>query len=185
MYYNVNAANRLIDRRTGSYTGTVYESYIYDNNGSMTSISGARSFGMTWDAHNRISQMQINSIPAYSYQYDPSGYRIQKNAGSTKNYYLQAEHLEAVYDNNNALLGQFFRGSVIDEVVNAYMPDSTGNLVNYTYHHDALESVLGQSGHDGTILASQGYTAFSSTINPTGSSNNMLKLKWSNKAGHF
>ncbi|WP_446812264.1 RHS repeat-associated core domain-containing protein (plasmid) [Methylomonas sp. 2BW1-5-20] len=176
LYYNVNNANRLIDTRTGSATGTLYESYGYDNNGSMTSISGNRTVGMTWNAHNRISQMQINSIPAYSYQYDPSGYRIQKIAGSTKNYYLQAEHLEAIYDNSGNILGQFFRGSVIDEVVNAYQQDNAGKLVNYTFHHDALESVLGQSGHDGTILASQGYTSFGSTINATGSSNNLLKF---------
>ncbi len=37
-YYNYNAGNRLTDIRTGSATGTVYESYGYDDNGSLTSI---------------------------------------------------------------------------------------------------------------------------------------------------
>jgi RHS repeat-associated protein len=170
LYYNVNAANRLIDARTGSNTGTVYESYSYDDNGSMTGISGNRTMTLTWDARNRISQINSNT-----FNYDPAGYRIQKNAGSMKNYYLQAEHLEAVYDGNNVLTGQFFRGSVIDEIVNAYQQDSTGKLVNYTYHHDALESVLGQSGHDGSILATQSYSAFGGILSQTGSSNNAQK----------
>ena len=68
------------------------------------------------------------------------------------------------------------RGSVIDEVVNGYQLNSSGNTTNYTYHHDALESVLGQSGNTGTVVAAQGYTAFGSTVNATGSSNNTLKF---------
>jgi YD repeat-containing protein len=69
LYYNVNAANRLIDARTGSATGTIYESYGYDNNGSMTGISGNRSMTLTWDARNRISQINSNT-----FNYDPAGY---------------------------------------------------------------------------------------------------------------
>ncbi|ANE58013.1 RHS repeat protein [Methylomonas sp. DH-1] len=38
-YYNVDAGNRLKDIRTGSTTGTVYESYGYDDNGSLTTIN--------------------------------------------------------------------------------------------------------------------------------------------------
>jgi RHS repeat-associated protein len=69
------------------------------------------------------------------------------------------------------------RGSVIDEVVNGYQNNS-GAMTNYTYHHDSLESVLGQSGNTGTVVAAQGYTSFgsivpSSTI--TGTTNNTLK----------
>jgi RHS repeat-associated protein len=137
----------------------------------MTGISGNRSMTLTWDARNRISQINSNT-----FNYDPAGYRIQKNAGGTNNnYYLEGENLEAVYDGNNVLTGQFFRGSVIDEIVNGYQQDGTGKLVNYTYHHDALESVLGQSGHDGSILATQSYSAFGGILSQTGSSNNAQK----------
>jgi RHS repeat-associated protein len=142
----------------------------------MTGISGNRTMTLTWDARNRISQMQVNTIPAYSYQYDPSGYRIQKNAGGTNNnYYLQGENLEAIYGNTGIVQAQYFRGSVIDEIVNGYQQDSTGKLINYTYHHDALESLLGQSGHDGSILATQSYSAFGGILSQTGSSNNAQK----------
>jgi RHS repeat-associated protein len=61
------------------------------------------------------------------------------------------------------------------EVVNGYQNNS-GAMTNYTYHHDALESVLGQSGNTGTVVAAQGYTSFGSIVNATGSSNNTLKF---------
>ena len=66
-------------------------------------------------------------------------------------------------------------GGVIDEVVNGYQTNGTA-LTNYTYHHDALESVLGQSGNTGTVVAAQGYTSLGSTVNATGSSSNTLKF---------
>jgi RHS repeat-associated protein len=59
--------------------------------------------------------------------------------------------------------------------VSGYQTNS-GALTNYTYHHDALESVLGQSGNTGTVVAAQGYTSFGSTVNATGTSNNTLKF---------
>jgi len=169
-YYNVDAGNRLKDIRTGSPTGTVYESYSYDDNGSLTNISGNRSQTLIWDANNRVRQINTSQ-----YRYDPAGYRIQKTAGgATSRYYLQGEHLEAIYDQSNVLQAECLRSTVIDEVVNGYQKDAAGKLLNYTYHHDALQSVLGQSGHEGNILATQTYSAFG-TINQTGSSNNKLK----------
>jgi RHS repeat-associated protein len=64
---------------------------------------------------------------------------------------------------------------VIDEIVNGYQLDATGKLVNTTYHHDALHSVLGQSGHEGSILAKQTYSSFGSILSQTGLSNNTQK----------
>ncbi|AEG00386.1 RHS repeat-associated core domain-containing protein [Methylomonas methanica] len=165
-YYNYNAGNRLQNIRTGSPTGTVYESYQYDDNGSLTNVSGNRSMTLTWDANNRVKQ--INST---QYRYDPKGYRIHKAASLTSRYYLEGEHLEAIYDGNGALRDQYLRGTVIDEVVNGYHRDANNLMVNSTYHHDALQSVLGQSAHDGNIQATQTYTAFGGNLSGTGTSN--------------
>jgi len=46
----------------------------------------------------------------------------------------------------------YMRGTVIDEIVNAYEIEGTNQWTNYTFHHDNLQSVLGLSGHDGTLL---------------------------------
>ncbi|MCK9609542.1 MAG: hypothetical protein M0R33_24195 [Methylomonas sp.] len=165
-YYNVDAGNRLKDIRTGSPTGTIYESYQYDDNGSLTTVSGNRSMTLSWDVNNRVKQINTSQ-----YRYDPSGYRIEKTAGITNRYYLEGEHLEAVYDGNGALRDQYMRGTVIDEVVNGYHRDANNMMVNSTYHHDALQSVLGQSAHDGQIQATQSYTAFGGNLSGTGTSN--------------
>jgi RHS repeat-associated protein len=121
---------------------------------------------LTWDANNRVKQ-----IGTTAYQYDPSGYRIQKAASLTNRYYLEGEHLEAIYDGNGALRDQYLRGTVIDEVVNGYHRDANNMMINSTYHHDALQSVLGQSAHDGQIQATQTYTAFGGSLSGTGTSN--------------
>jgi len=169
-YYNIDAGNRLKDIRTGSATGTVFESYQYDANGSLTNVSGNRTLTLTWDANNRVKQLGTSQ-----YQYDPSGYRTQKAGGTTNRYYLEGEHLEAVYSDTGSLKAQYLRGSVIDEIVNGYQLDSNNKLINYSYHHDALQSVLGQSGHQGTILATHTYGAFGNVLSQTGTSNNAQK----------
>ena len=177
LYYNVNAANRYTTTNTTSATGPVYETYTYDKNGSLTNITGNRTLTLTWDAHNRASQIQVGAITPYSYQYDINSYRIAKNLNTIfNNYYLENGKLESIYDNNGNVQAKYMRGSVIDEVVNGYQLNSSGNMTNYTYHHDSLESVLGQSGNTGAVVAAQGYTSFGSTVNATGSSNNTLKF---------
>lgn len=169
-YYNYNAGNWLIDTRTGSATGTVFESYGYDFNGSLTSISGNRSLTLTWDADNRVKQ-----VGSSTFNYDPSDYRIKKVGTTTKNYYLEGEHLEAIYDNAGIVQAQYFRGSIIDEVVNGYLKDNTNKLINYTFHHDALQSVLGLSGHEGSVLNTQAYSPFGASLSQTGTNTNSLQ----------
>jgi len=177
-YFNVNAGNRLTDMRTGSATGTgtgtgtILESYLYDDNGSLTGISGSRALTLTWDANNRVKQTGTTT-----YQYDPSGYRINKTgtAPNISHYYLEGEHLEAIYNTTGVVQAQYLRGSVIDEIVNGYQKDSNGKLINFTYHHDALQSVLGQSGHEGSILSTQNYSAFGKNLNSTGTGSNAQK----------
>ncbi|MBU2571886.1 MAG: RHS repeat-associated core domain-containing protein, partial [Gammaproteobacteria bacterium] len=110
------------------------------------------------------------------FQYDPNGYRIRKTTGEqTQYYYLEGEHLEAIYDGDGRLTAQYLRGAVIDEVVNGYQKDGNNKLVNTTYHHDALQSVLGQSGHEGSVLTAQSYGAFGNVLSQTGPGNNRLK----------
>jgi len=169
-YTRDRIGNSLTDIRTGSATGTVYESYGYDDNGGLTSIAGSRTLALTWDANNRVKQINSNT-----FNYDPSGYRIKKTGSANNNYYLEGEHLEAIYDNTGTVQVKYLRGSVIDEIVNGYQLDSTGKLVNTTYHHDALQSVLGQSGHEGSILTTQSYSVFGSILSQTGASNNAQK----------
>jgi RHS repeat-associated protein len=102
--------------------------------------------------------------------YDPYDYRIAKtDSTGTRKYLLEGEHLEALLDGANNWKAMYLRGAVIDEIVNAYYFDTNGRWVNYTFHHDALQSVLGISGHEGTVLQAISYGPFGEKINVTGS----------------
>ena len=42
----------------------------------------------------------------------------------------------------------------------------------YTYHHDNLQSVLGLTGHDGTVLQTMAYDPFGNQVVTTGNPTN-------------
>jgi RHS repeat-associated protein len=87
---------------------------------------------------------------------------------------LEGEHLEGI-TSGLQWQAKYLRGAVIDEVVNGYQYDTTGTWTNYTFHHDALQSVTGLTAHEGSILETRQYGPFGETIATTGSSNNTLR----------
>jgi len=167
-HYYTAAGNRLAWVRLNDPTaGPIEEQYSYDDNGNLKTITvpgdaaSARNLAFTWDAGDHLVKADTAA-----FAYDPAGYRIRKapnaNPADTLDYHLEGEHLEAVYNSQPGpvLKAQYFRGGVIDEIINAYQRNAAGTLVNSTFHHDPLQSVLGQSGHGGSVLAAQSYTAF-------------------------
>ncbi|AEG00385.1 hypothetical protein [Methylomonas methanica] len=138
--YTYDPEYRLL---TADYPGTAFdESFSYDKVGNRKThtLNGSTQY-YNVDAGNRQRQSvndpdlgdannRVNQINTTQYRYDPSGYRIQKAAGLTSRYYLEGEHLEAIYDGNGALRDQYLRGTVIDEVVNGYHRDANNVMVN-------------------------------------------------------
>jgi len=86
---------------------------------------------------------------------------------------LEGEHLEVSYDDSGTLLAKYLRGVVIDEIVNGWVYEA-GGTDNYTFHHDPLRSVLGVSGHAGSVLETKRYRAFGDELSSAGSSANDL-----------
>jgi len=115
------------------------------------------------------------SIPdkSFYFKYDPSDYRIKNDDGgfTTRNYYLEGEHLEAIYDKNFQLQDQYFRGVVVDEVVHGLHYDSEGNESGMTYHHDHLRSVTSLVESLGSAQATMQYGPFGNLIAETGNDN--------------
>ncbi len=164
-YYTYNPAgfgsaplgNRLHNIRTGSGTGSVYRQFIYDQAGRVTQKqngSGQTIYSITYNGKGRADQ--INGV---SFEYDPNDYRIQN--GNTL-HYLEGEHLEASYSASGTLENKYFRGVIIDEIVNGFTYNSSdpNDWTNTTFHHDHLNSVTAETGHTGTTEASTAYDAF-------------------------
>ncbi|MEW6401338.1 MAG: RHS repeat-associated core domain-containing protein [Chloroflexota bacterium] len=171
--YNYNSGNRLTNIQQG---GSTLNSFVYDDDGNMTQKkngAGTVIQSIAYDAKGRAKSITTSGVgTATDLTYDPYDYRIGKidSTGSRK-YLLEGEHLEAIVSDNN-WKAMYLRGTVIDEIVNAYYFGTDGKWVNYTFHHDALQSVLGLSGHEGSVLQTISYGPFGEKIATTGNANN-------------
>ena len=175
LHYLYDAGNRLNEIREGSETGTLLYSYEYDANGNRAAYwAGAISAGTelhdyVYDAKDRIAALTVDGLGSVSFAYDPRDYRVEKQGpAGTRKYYLEAEHLEAVYDGSDALREKYLRGVVVDEVVNGYVYDGQGDETNLNFHHDHLRSVTGISTHTGEAAQQNAFTAFGNQLRAAG-----------------
>lgn len=175
LYYNYNNnGNRLDDIRIISAAGPILNSYDYDYNGSRIfkrDGGGAVIESYTYDQRRLISQLDTDN-----FVYDPNAYRIGKiSAAGTNNYLLEGEHLEATYDENNQLKASYLRGVVIDEIINGFEKDANGKLINRSFHHDQVNSVLATTDHTGTATQITQYSPFGQSLSMSGADTNALK----------
>nr|VFK56049.1 MAG: RHS repeat-associated core domain-containing protein [Candidatus Kentron sp. TUN] len=182
LHYLYDAGNRLQEVRLGSKIGPVVAGYRYDDNGSRTSMHDAAGNlvqAYQYDPKRRIRRLTQGSGVVHTYAYDPNDYRIRRvTPQGTSHYLLQAEHLEAIYDDNDRLEAKYLRGVVVDEIVNGYEYPDAGNQktrVNLSFHHDHNKSVVGLSAHEGSIIKTIGYEAFGDVAGSTGTSDNRLR----------
>jgi RHS repeat-associated protein len=145
--------NRLTD--DGTYT------YSYDNNGNRltrTEKATGNITNYTWDAENRLIEVQMPGGSIVQYEYDPFGRRIQKNVNGTITQYLyDNQNILFEYDQNGNVLSAFTHGAGIDEPL---MWSSNGTT--YYYHADALGSIRMISNASGSVIQTNVYDAFGS-----------------------
>ncbi len=145
-----NAANQLTQWGTATLT--------YDANGNMTS-SGTD--GYTWDARNRL----VSTLSGASFQYDPFGWRVNKNLLGTSTSFLYdgpnvVQELAGTTPTANLLSGG------IDEVFTR--TDGAGAR---NFMADGLGSTLALEDATDTLQAQYTYEPFGNTTS-VGSSTN-------------
>lgn len=182
-HYTYSAGNRLTEIHTGSPTGPLFRRYSYADSGRVLDKRGGDNsliYSLTYDARGRVAGTGTPTTSA-TYLYDIADYRIQKTAGGATSRYLhEGEHVEAIYDGSDYLKWEYFRGVVVDEIVNGYNHHSAdaNDWTNYTFHHDHVNSVTALTGHAGTVEQTWSYDAFGkplTTANPgTGTGNDLL-----------
>jgi len=177
-YYNTSTGNRLDDIRSGSPTGVIINSYDYDDNGSRIAkrdSGGAIIESYEYDQRRLISQI-ITGGNTSSFKYDPNAYRINKTTPTiTNNYLLEGEHLEATYDATNNLKASYLRGVIVDEIINGFEKDGSGKLINRSFHHDQVNSVVVVTDHTGIAAQTNQYGVFGESLSTTGADTNQLK----------
>jgi RHS repeat-associated protein len=173
--YVPDADNRLKEIHQGSVTGPLVNSFDYDNDGNLAAkrdSTGAPLLSFVYDAKGRVKNITSNGISQITpLQYDPYDYRIMKyDRRGAQTYLLEGEHLEGIMSGYQ-WQAKYLRGVVIDEVVNGYQYDTDGHWTNFTFHHDALQSVTGLSGHDGGVLQTIKYGPYGDKTVTSGSDN--------------
>ena len=174
-----DAGNRLKEIRQDSITGALLNSFDFDDDGNMVTKHDSAATviqSFTLDPKGRTKTITTaGATRVTELDYDPFDYRIFKDDSHGNNLYLlEGEHLEGI-SSGGQWQAKYLRGAVIDEVVNGYQYDTNGTWTNYTFHHDALQSVTGLTAHEGSILETRQYGPFGETIATTGSSNNTLR----------
>jgi len=94
-----------------------------------------------------------------TYEYDPSGRRIEKDVDGYKTTYVyDGGNVIAEYDGNNNLTRKYIHGARVDELV--CMIDVVDSNAVYYYHYDALGSVVALSDSAGDSCQSYEYSVY-------------------------
>ncbi len=139
------------------YTSVGGTSFDYDKNGNLTSDG---TYTYTYDAENRLIDVNDVNGNIAEYKYDFAGRRVSKTVGgATTKYCYDGDKIIAEYDGSNNLLRKFVYGPGIDEPI-LMINISGGNETKYFYHFDGLGSVVGLSNSSGTVVERYSYDVF-------------------------
>jgi RHS repeat-associated protein len=171
--YVFDVDNRLKEIHQNTTTGQLQNSFVYDADGNLTSKmdgSGAVLETLSYDAKSRVTSIASGGLTD-AFAYDAYDYRFAKTDSSgSLVYLLDGENVDAIMAGSQ-WRARYMRGVVVDEVINGYQYDASGNWTNYTFHHDNLQSVVGLSGHDGSVLQTISYGPFGEKLSTTGAAN--------------
>jgi RHS repeat-associated protein len=159
--------NRTASHLSASYgyqpfnklTSTATATYIYDNNGNLTSkTDGSGTTTFTFNEENQLTQVALPSGLTVNYKYDGLGRRIQRTttAGANERY---------VYDGADALIDLNADWSVATTYLNDLETDghlrqtSASTGIAY-YLSDHLSSTSGFTDAGGSLLETQSYDSF-------------------------
>ncbi|OWA20887.1 hypothetical protein B9W61_25825 [Streptomyces sp. CS057] len=134
------------DNRVTTFNG---RSFTYDANGQLKS-DGKRTY--EWDARGQLSRLTPTSGPVGQFTYDALGIRSGKTLGTAAKKYLT--------DGSNPHIEQNAAGATTATVTASGLDDyltRTENGATQVYLTDALGTVVGLAGTDGTVATRYTY----------------------------
>ena len=148
--YSYNADNQL--------TSDGVNSYSYDNNGNLESISGSPAMNFTYNVLNQLVEYSDGS-QVYNYSYDALGNRIAKEVNTTTTKYVvnPAAGLPSVIaetDVNGTITAYYVYGLGLISKIDASGEDA------YYYQYDGLGSTVAITDENGTIVNKYAYGDF-------------------------
>ncbi|MBI4354047.1 MAG: RHS repeat protein, partial [Candidatus Omnitrophica bacterium] len=157
------AAGQLyVPNRLNQYTAVGATTLRHDLNGNLT-FDGVRTYA--YDSQSHLISVTAPRLNA-SYAYDPLGRRISKTVnGLTTQFLFDGDQLIADYDASGKLLARYIYGAGLDEPLMMVRGDTT-----YSFHADALGSILALTDSRGQVIESYRYDAFGTPtiLDPSG-----------------
>jgi len=153
-----NDANQMTTRGSNSY--------VYDTDGNLLSITGSESFSVIYDPENRPTSITRNGVTT-TYVYNGFGNRVRTDAGGEvrNNYYDPLGNL--LFQTNGT--GQIVASYIYRERRLVAMKNSSGL---YFYHFDKAGNTIALTDQGGNISAAYAYDPFGKVSNSTVSTPN-------------
>jgi YD repeat-containing protein len=183
-----DAANRLVEIRSGSAGGPLLTVAHHDVDGQLVRLcdirtggtlsgtgasctatgAGARQLELTWDASGRLSQVVVNGTTTYAYTYDHADRRLSKTvAGTTIHYAYDGDDLYARFTTGwSAPTSVTVHGGGVDEPLWELTGATSGPSANARYYHaDGLGSVVALSAvSSGALTSERRYDAWGKVL---------------------
>lgn len=153
-----NDANQMTTRGSNSYA--------YDTDGNLLSITGSESFSVIYDPESRPTSITRNGVTT-TYVYNGLGNRVRTDAGGEvrNNYYDPLGNL--LFQANGT--GQIVASYIYRERRLVAMKNSSGL---YFYHFDKAGNTIALTDQGGNISAAYAYDPFGKVSNSTVSTPN-------------
>jgi RHS repeat-associated protein len=152
--YQYNLSNEL--------TSIPSATYIYDNNGNVTSKTEAAGVTQySWDYENRLKQVVLpGTAGTVNFKYDPFGRRVQKAftqgaTTTTTNYVYDGANLIEEVDSSGNVLVRYTQEPRVDGPLSMLR----GGTTSY-YEQDGINSVTSLSNSAGAVANSYTYDSF-------------------------
>jgi len=189
MQYTRDAVGNIVSEKTGSdISGTssdenrdgVYndvnqtvtwgsDAYVYDLNGNVSSVTGARPLTAAYDPENRLLSLNLAGT-ASTYMYDGLGNRIKKTQGTavTNYHYDHLGRLLFETDQTGKTIAFYCYAGA------ALMAMQTANGVVYCYHFDKTGNTIAMTDASGNVANAYQYDAFGKVRSQSGTVRNMF-----------
>jgi YD repeat-containing protein len=152
---SIGTDNQLVSSTTASY--------VYDNNGNLTSKSeGGSSYAFTYNGDNQLEQVVKttgSTVVTTSFKYDPFGNRIEKTVnGITTKYLNDGTNILYEYDGSSAITARYTYNLAIDDPLGL---EKGGKL--YAFHKDTLGSITAITDSTQAVINTYTYDSFGNT----------------------
>ncbi len=166
-YYNQPGTNRVTS--IWNQANNITSIYSYDNNGNLVSDAHTGIAFAIYDISNKPVSVYLTNGNVIQYAYDADGNRMEKQVGSTYNFYINgkdgaAEAVSLAPYHDNILYNVLAGSENIAQVSWTYTGGAGGSFAYYYYLKDHLGDIKMTLASNGGVVGYNDYYPFGLTM---------------------